>query len=239
MKKSLTLLLTVVLILTGCSNSYDPAKEYTMTWNNGDIQYDGVSTGLSMYHGYEASIEGGIGGVDYYFTFEEGVVTPDAISINTRGVTTENMDKYKGMYYYAQNNGTLFVGLLEIAKETYMVCQAPVSGTQEVTATAAYDYMQKFKLSNAYYNVDFGDFTFGDGYSPIKMTPEYCSISGVGKVSLGSKGATEPYTVTSADGKKSWNLTHTSTDKYDYYEYNGYLIQIAKGFAVESYIQFK
>ena len=237
MKKFLIPLLIAVTLLTGCSSSYDPNGSLTMGWDNGSITYKGKDTGLTEYTGDSAAIEGGLGGINYDFSLDTGCVTVSNITANTQGIEEANMSKYKGKYYYLEYLGSKMTMAKEVADQTYMVAQLYLNGLNEsLVAQYCSDYMDSFQLTNGSYYVDFGSFTFGSGYDFIKMTNSAVSVSGTIKVSRDSKGCSTPYTYTNPDGKKSAEMMMTSTDKYDYYEYDGYLIQCAKGIPLSSYI---
>jgi hypothetical protein len=206
-----------------------------MGWDNGAITYKGKDTGLTEYTGSTATAEMGSGGLTYNFSLDTDCASVVNITPNNQGVEEADMDKYKGMYYYQEYLGTKFTGAIEVADNAYSVCQVYLEGLNaELVAKYVKEYLDSFYMTNGSFYVDFGSFTFGTGYDQIKLTSSGASITGTIKVTQDTKGATTPYTFTQGD--KTYNMNMTSTDKYDYYEYDGFLIQIAKGISIEEYI---
>lgn len=234
-KRLLALLILVVMLLQGCSSSYDPNGPLTMEWENGSIKYKGKDTGLTAYYGYSAEAIGGQGGIDYNFSLDTDCASVANITPNTQGVEEADMSSYKKIKYYQEYLGTKLTAAEEVADQTYNVCQCYLNGNNpELAIQYVGQYMDNLRMTNGSFYVDFGPFTFGSGYDSIKLTNEGASVSGTIKITQGSKGAATPYTLT--QDKKSANMMMTSTEKYDYYEYEGYLIQIAKGIDLSTYI---
>lgn len=236
MKRLTILSILIVLLLTGCS-SYDPAKEVKVGWSDYHITYNGKPTELTEYTGYQAKVEFGNGGQDYNFLFEPSTADASNISSNTQGIMLSDMNKFKGKWYYTEFMGSKFTMAQNIADNTFQTCQVVLSSTVELTAKYASDYMDTFCLTEVNYRVDFGDFYFGSGYEMPKITQSGASISGIAKVSVDSKGASEPYEF--IQGNKTYSMMRMSTEKYDYYEYNGFLIQVASGINLGDYITMK
>lgn len=236
MKKLIILLIGIVMTLTGCSK-YDPNKEVKIGWSDYQITYNGKPTELTKYEGPSAEVVPGNGGQDYYFSYEPGAADASNISANTQGVLMQNMTKYNGKWYYTEYLDSKFTMAQQIADNTFQICQVMIMQTPDLTAKYASDYLDTFCLTELNYRVDFGDFYFGSGYEMPKITQDGASISGIAKVSVGTKGASEPYEF--IQGDKSYSMMHVSTEKYDYYEYNGFLIQIAGGISLSDYITMK
>ena len=236
MKKLAVLLIGIVLTLTGCSK-YDPDKEVEIGWSDGKITCFGKETELTKYEGWSAEAVPGNGGQEYYFSYEPGTADASNISANTQGVLMQNMTKFNGKWYYTEYLDSKFTMAQQIAENTFQICQVMISQTPDLTAKYSSDYLDTFFLTGLNYRVDFGDFYFGSGYEMPKVTTDGASISGIAKVSVGTRGATEPYDF--IQGDKTYPMTHTSTEKYDYYEYNGFLIQFAAGINPSDYITMK
>lgn len=236
----MSVLIIAGTILTGCSSGYDPNQPLTMGWDSGTITYKGKPTGLTEYKGSTAMVTGGNGGIDYSFSIDPGCATVTNITANNQGIEEANMSTYKGKYYYLEYLSTKMTMAKKVFDQTYMVCQLYTNGLNEqLLAQYCSEYMDSFQLCTGGYYVDFGDFIFGTGYDIINMTNAYVSVTGTVKISLDSKGCSEPYTFTNQDGKKSVEMYRTVGDKYTYYEYNGYLIQIANGIDPNMYITIK
>lgn len=230
--------MSVILLLTGCSE-YDPNGNVTVGWENGEILYDGKPTGLTEYYGNTARVEGGQGGLTYEFSLDTDTVTVENISCNTQGILETDMTKYKGKWYYSEYLGSKMTMASEVAESTFMVCQVYVGQqSSDLVATYASNYLDAFRLTNGYVFVDFGPLVFGSGYDIVKVTNQGASISGVAKVTYESKGCDTPYTL-QVDDKTSVNLMMKETEKYVYYEYEGYCIQLSKGLDLNTYVKFK
>lgn len=238
MKRMLTILLLCVLCITGCSKSAaDPNSDVVITWENGQIMYDGEDTGLTKYSGYQATIEGGKGGLTYEWMLDNAKDVTN-ITINYQGILQEDMDKYRGMYYYSEYLSSKITCAKEIAPETFLVCQVVLNDVQPATA-AAYvsEYMENIPLTNGKVSVDFGDFTFGNDYDVIEVRNDCALILGTAKVSKGTYDTTS--TVSVIQDNKEFQLQKGSSTKYDYYVYNDYVIQLAAGLDINNYIKFK
>lgn len=230
--------MSVTLLLTACS-SYDPVADITVGWENGEILYDGKPTGLTEYSGDSASASPGQGGLTYNFSLDTDTVSVENISVNIQGITSDNMTKLKGKYWYTEYLGSVLTMASEVADSTYMVCQAYVENqSPDLVATYASNYLDSFRLTNGHVYVDFGPFVFGSGYDYIKVTKSGASISGVAKVTYESKGCDTPYTL-QVDDKTTVSLMTKNTEKYTYYEYEGYCIQMASGLDLNTYVKFK
>lgn len=239
MKKRLTLLLmTLSVLLTACSSKYDPRADYTCGWENGQVKFGSKAVPVDEYNGYTYTLKGGNGGIDYYFTVDTSAKDPSNITVNTQGITMDNMTAYSGKHYYLEYLGSLMTMTSSLGPDNgYMICQANITG-MDANLIAKYmsDYMDTIKLTESYLYCDFGPFTFGNSFSEIVVRSDGASVKGVIKVSPGSKGATTPVQITS--GKKTVDMLMTSTEKYDYYEYEGFLIQVAKGVSPAEYLTF-
>lgn len=229
---------SAILLLTGCS-SYDPYGDITVGWENGEITYDGNPTGLTEYTGSTATASPGQGGLVYNFSIDTDTITVENISVNYQGITSDNMSKLKGKYWYTEYLGSVLTMANEVAENTYMVCQAYVENqSPELVATYASNYLDAFRLTTGHVYVDFGPFVFGSGYDQIKVTTSGASITGVAKVTYESKGCDTPYTL-QVDDKTTVNLMTKTSKNYTYYEYEGYCIQMANGLDLNTYVKFK
>lgn len=239
MKKRLMLLLMMLSVLLTACSKYDPLGDYTCGWENGMVMFGNTPLAISEYKGYECRIENGNGGLKYIFTLDTNAKDPSNITVNRQGITMDNMTKYKDKYYYLEYLGSMMTMVKPVIEgQAYAVCQVTIKGT-DANAAAKYvsDYMDTIKLANGTLYCDFGSFVFGNDYSEIVVKSDGASVKGTIKVSPGSKGATTPVQLT--QGKKTIDMVMTSTEKYDYYEYDGYLIQVVKGILPTDYITFK
>lgn len=225
-------------VFTGCSSSVnDVSGDVTVGWENGVITMNGKSTPITSYSGYQATIENGGGGLTYQMTLDSAKDVTN-ITANTQQILEENMDKYKGKYYYTEYLGTEFTMAASLGNDNWSVIKCG-TGSLPATTIAAYasDYADTIRLTNAQVYVDFGSFIFGNAYDAVTVRNDCALISGVAKVSIGTKDCPNAITVT--QGKKEYQVMKGSSSKYDYYMYDGYLIQLAAGLDFSSYIQFK
>lgn len=237
MKKMLPILLLLLLCLTGCSNTADPSADVTIKWENGVMSYGGKSFDLDSYMGYQASVDSGQGGLSYTLMLDSAKDVTN-IGVNTQGVLEENMDTYKGNFYYTEYLGSRLTMAKNLGGDNWGVCQVITQDTNaQLVATYAEEYLSKVPLTNAQVYVDFGDFVFGNAYDIVEVRPDCALISGVAKVSQGTYDCNTPVSV--VQGKKEYQLMKGSSAKYDYYTYNGYLIQLSGGLDISNYIKFK
>lgn len=230
-------MLLLCLLLTGCSSGVGPTDNITVKWENGVITYKGTVLPVTEYHGYKAFIESGLGGEHYTFTIEN---VPDvtSISVNTQSVLEENMDKYKGKFYYSEYLDSRLTMAKDLGSDHWGICQMPLTVTaKDVGATYASDYLDTIPLTMGMLYVDFGSLVLGTEYDSVVVRPDGALITGIIKVSNGTYNCTTP--VTLIQDKKEIPLMKASTNKYDYYMYDGLLIQIAAGLDPTTYIKFK
>lgn len=230
----LTLLLT---LLTGCSSKQNITSDVTVNWESGVIKFGKEASALTEYAGYQATIENGNGGLTYTFMLDNAKDVTN-ISINTQGILEENMDKYKGKFYYTEYLGSKLTMASRLDGDDWIVCQVVTNG-QPATAVAAYasDYIDSLKLTNAQVYVDFGSFKFGTPYDAVIVRSDCALIPGIIKVSQGTYNCQTPVSV--IQNEKEYQLMKGSSTKYDYYMYDGYLIQVAMGLDISTYIQFE
>lgn len=237
MKKIIPILMTCALCLTGCSSSVSPTSDITVGWENGVISIGGKATSLTSYSGYEATIEGGNAGLTYNFSLDNATDVTN-LSVNVQGIMEENMDKYKGKYYYTEYLGSSLTMADSLGNDMWEVCQVLTNDlAANMVATYASDYMDTVKLTNGQVYVDFGKFTFGNQYDQVTVRNDCALISGIAKVSNGTYDCTQTVSVT--QNNKEYQLMKGSSSKYDYYTYEGYLIQLGAGLDITQYITFK
>lgn len=238
MKKWLPMLLLLALCLTGCSSgSANPDEDVTIKWENGVMSYKGTTFAVDSYSGYEAHVGSGTGGLSYDITIDTATDVTN-ITLNYQGIVEENMDKYKGGFSYSEYLGSILTYARSIGKDTWSVCQVRTQGTDlTLCQTYAEQYVSNVPMTNGQVYVDFGSFIFGNSTDLVEVRPDCALISGIAKVSLDTHDCSTPVVV--VQGKKEYQLMKGSTAKYDYYQYDGYLIQIAGGLDISQYIQFK
>ena len=237
MKKMFPLFLLLAICLTGCSSKYDPAGDITIKWSDGVMSYNGTTFEVDSYSGYEASVESGLGGLQYSIMLDSAKDVTN-ITFNTQGILEENMDDYKGCYYYTEYLGSKLTMAISVGEDAWSVCQCITAGTSAaLVATYTEEYISKVPLTNGQVYVDFGKFTFGNSYDVVTVRPDCALISGIAKVSQDTYNCTTPVSV--IQGDKEFQLMKGSSAKYDYYTYDGYLIQISGGLDITNYITFK
>lgn len=237
MKRILLILMVCVMCLMGCSSRVSPTSDITAEIRDGVIYLNGKATSLTEYCGYEAKIEAGNGGLEYVFSLDSAKDVTN-ISVNAQGILEENMDKLKGKFYYTEYLGSILTMAESLGNDTWLVCQVITQGTPS-TAVAAYssDYMDTLSLTNGQVYVDFGDFKFGNDYDVVIVRQDCALIRDIAKVSVGTYDTTTTVSVIQND--KEYQLQKGSSSRYDYYVYNGYVIQVVAGLDISSYITFK
>ena len=236
MKKKVIALLLCVLCLTGCS-SVNPSSDVTVGWDNGVITYNGKSTALTEYKGYEATITNGGAGLSYRLSLDSATDVTN-ISVNYQGIVEENMDKYKGKFYYTEYLGSSFTMAKDLGNDNWGICQVITKGNSaNMIATYASNYLDDIPLTNGQVYVDFGSFKFGTEWDTVVVRNDCALIAGTAKVSNGTYDCTQ--TVSVIQGNKEYQLMKGSSTKYDYYTYDGYLIQLSAGLDITQYITFK
>lgn len=238
MKKLLPIFLLLALCLTGCSSGTIGANDnVTIKWENGTTSWNGKTFVLDEYKGYEAKVETGSGGL-YYTMMIDGAKDVSNISVNNQGILEENMDTYKGCFWYSEYLGSKCTVAKRVDENNFVVCQALTNGTNaELVATYAEVYLSTVPLTNGQVFVDFGSFVFGNDYDSVIVRPDGALISGVARVSLDTYDCSTPVTV--VQNNKEYQLMKGSSSKYDYYMYDGFLIQLAGGLDFSSYVTFK
>ena len=235
----LIILVAVTFICTSCGGAESVDKPITVKWVNGEMDFGHGTMYVTSFTGDSATIEQGEAGLKYLFSISPNTAGPELTSINTSGVELAYMDKYKNMYYWRDYGATRFNAALEVAPDTYYCVQTFIGGNPpELVAKYTYDYLNKINLSLApEVYCDFGAFKFGSEGVAIEVRDTGAIVTGVISVTVDSKGATEPVEVIDQKGKKA-KMTVSHTDKYDYYEYGGYCIQVIAGLNPGDYLRF-
>ena len=237
MRKKLLLILALVLCLTGCSSNAGPEDDVTFKFEDGVITYGGKPVTFTEYNGYSATIEGGTGGLNYSLILEAGNDVT-SISVNTQSILEENMDTYKGKFYYTEFLGSKMTMAEQVTEDYFEICQAYIKGIDAgLAATYCASYIDDIPLTNGKVKVDCGDFIVGNDYDTFVVRADHVVIPSMLKVSVGTHDC--PETVTVVQDNKEYQLQKGSSSKYDYYQYGEYLIQLASGLDISSYITFK
>lgn len=240
MKKKLLILMTLCLCLMGCSSSSsDPTKSVTLGWKDGVITFDDKATGLTYYNGMSGMVDSGNGGITYRFSLDIATDVTN-ITVNTQQIIEENMNKYKGKFYYLEYLGSEFTMASNIKDDYWAICQASigVSGLDpQLAATYASDYIDSFPLTQGAVYCDFGKFKFGNEYATCEIRSDGAVIQGVMKVTKTPHTFNDVTVVT--QNEKDYTLDYESTKEYDIYGYDGFTIMCAKGLNLSEYITFK
>ena len=147
------------------------------------------------------------------------------------------MDKYKGCFSFQEYLGSQTTMAKSLGNDYWAVIRGQGSGgNYNMVQVNMYNNIESTPLTNGQVYVKYDGFTFGSEYDSVIVRPDCALITGLIKVSAGSYNTTD--TVSVVQGKKEYQLQHGASQKYDYYVYNGMLIQIAKGLDLSSYIKF-
>ena len=191
----------------------------------------------TRYTGLEATVKDGKGGLTYELTLDSAKDVTN-ISLNVQGILEEQMSSYKDAKYYTEYLGSSLTMAKQVGPELFSVCHVNTKGMPaETVAAFAYEYISSIPLTSGKVSVDFGDFIFGDDYDTIEVRNDAAVILGVAKVSPGTHETKSTYMI--VQNNKEYQLQKGSSSKYDYYVYNGYVIQVASGLTPETYITFK
>lgn len=245
MKKIFSALLACALLVTICGcggKSADPTGALTLTWDGYSLSYDGNPLSISEHKGSVVSIgpEVGTGGLSYNVMLDSSKDVTN-ITVNTQGILEENMEKLKDMFYYSEYLGSRATGAMPLGNEYWAVCQCSTQDTpMSLVAQNMLDYVTTIPLTDKVLYVNCGDkFTFGNEWYETIARPGKCLIKDVIQVLPGQVlDNMEPYTFYAEDGStRSGSFGETAS--YDYYYYEGFTIQCAKGVTVTEYVKFK
>ena len=233
------LLLSCILSLTACSSQpYSPDGTCNFTWDNGIISANGKAlANFSEISGSTAKWTNGTSDFDVWIEESDDL---GFLSVNSQGITQENMDKYKDAYYYTEYLGTMLTFIWTKIGNYRYIAQGNISNDNiEVVKKMLNDDLSKVLLTWGNTKVEMnGVLTFGNDYDQIIIRPSACLVKGVAKVSVGTKAeCTTPYS--HVQGKNTYELMTYSNGKYDFYTYEGLVIQLASGVALSDYITFK
>lgn len=233
----LTLVLCLVCLTACSSKKQDVNSDITIKWEAGTMYFGDTAVELSEYKGYGATVMGGKGGLDYTFMLDNAKDVTN-LTINAQEILEENMEKYKGKFWYTEYLGSILTMAKNMGGDDWMVVQC-ITQNQNPDMIAAYcsDYLDTVTLTNGQVYVDFGSFTLGTPYDTVIVRPDGALITGIIKVSDGYKDCNTPVSV--FQNNKEYQLMKTSSSKYDYYMYDNKLIQVAAGFDISQYITFK
>ena len=237
MKKTLALLLMLMLCLTGCSSAnIGTNNNITIKWENGVMSYKGTTIPCTEYNGYSGTAIGSDGNT--WNLFLDPAKDFTSITTNTQMVMEENMDSYKGYKYYVEylNTQMTFAGTADESYKKVAMTTNTAGITADMSKVAAANILDAVPMTNGIINVDFGPFVFGTEYDVVTVRTDCALIPGVIKVSQGTYETTS--TASIVQGKKEFQIPYGSSQNYDYYVYEGYLIQIVKGMDISYYIKF-
>lgn len=240
MKRLLAIMLMLLVCLTGCSSgarSFGPEDDVTVTWTDGVLYFGKDASMASEYKGFSAIYGPDTTGCVFNLAIDSAKDVTN-ITVNTQGILEENMDKHKDAFYYQEYLGSNFTMAKSIGNDTWSVATTNPKGMAvTLVATQAYNAIDTIPLTNKQVYCDFGKFVVGTAYDLLTVNKEGCSIDGLVKVVKKDYTGKEPFTLTV--GESTISMTKASTEKWDYYAYDGFLIQVAKGLDVTQYVKFK
>ncbi len=233
MKKLWSLILICCILLTGCSSGkHGPQDPVTIKWQDGVMSYKGWVMPFNEYYGY--TFTGTLdNGTNYYGNFEK-VTSLEFCTINSGGVTEDNMDSFKDMKMWSRSLGSV-KGYHYYFDADYVIS---IEAGGDALDVQIYDIITHVPCTEGDVKVDFGSFTFGSAYSEeVKVTAKGASVGSSIGVTKGEKPeCTTPYVI--EQNGKSYNLMTYSSANYAYYTYDGYVIQCALGILPDNYLTF-
>ena len=200
------------------------------------MSYKGTTFTVDEYCGYEATISAGVNGEPYSLGIEEASDIT-SLSINYSEILEEDMTDLKGGKYWTEYLGSYLCYARQVDADHVAYVEAHPQTDINLTAAYAASYLDSIPMTLGQVYVDFGSFKFGNEFDSVIVRPDCALITGVIKVSQGTYDCNTPVTV--QQGNKEYQLMKGSSSKYDYYTYDGYLIQVGMGLDITQYIQFK
>lgn len=239
LKRIIPLVLLCTMVLTGCGMKHPTTEKVTVQWDHGVISFGGDAVPLTKYTGIEAEyiVDNNQDAIRYSIDECDDL---SFATVNTAGITTDNMDNYKGNLCYGEYMSTRVTMFMKAdAKNWYYVCQRTTSSTpKEQMLAESYKSLSNIQLTQGEVGVKFGSsFELYSPYYTPTVTPKGALINGVLKVTEEDKPeCVELYEV--QQGKKTFTLYKYSAGSYDYYTFDGYLITASAGTDISEYIIF-
>ena len=227
MKTKIFCLTIVLSLLTGCG-----AKESYLSSAGGVVYNNGIPTSVSEHTGTTASVTLSNGDKVNIYT----CVGPDGCMHQNSGVGTDTMTKYnKAMYLTMYFDTYLYMYMKQGDKYiegSYNTNNENPTDLDSMVSTL-YSIMENIDVTSQYTYAVFND-CIKINSSDVKVRTNEIIIPSIFRITndAGKFTMTEVYTL--ADGTTMGKASDTS---YDYYTYNGIIIQLAKGNILESYIE--
>lgn len=246
MKKFVSVLLCTLLLVCvmGCGQKVaaDPAAPVTLSWDGYTLSHNGNILNITEHTGDAASVDKsiGLGGLGYRFAIDMSKDVTN-ISVNTQGILEENMDKIKDMFYYGEYNASVVTGARNIGGEYWAIGIANTEDTpMPLVAEHIRTYLETMPLTDKGLYVDVaGKFTFGSEWYNTIARPDKILVKDIIQVLPGQvHPKMDSYTFYKEDGTALSGM-FASTDAYDYYYYDGFTIQCAKGVNMADFIKFQ
>lgn len=215
-----------MLSLAGCSNS-------KLSWSNEGFASNGTVLSIDEYA--DGQVNATINANVYVFKPCDSIIYCKS---NTLGVLEENMTKFKKAKYYSAHMGSQYymhypVGDGFIEGICYVYNNAV---GVEVIVDTLYKYCENLVLSEDVKEIPVGDkITLLVEDRTYKIRNDEILIPGTIKISAddGSKIMDSIVQV----GKK--DVAKTTVGNYDYYQYEGYIIQAIAGLDLSTYVKLK
>ncbi len=242
---ALLLIFILAVSLVGCGKKAVTEtldSPLTLEWKDGVIYYDGQPTDIIEHAGYYAKVTNPGNGATYTIA-KDNATDPSQLLINTEGVLEENMNKYKETLWWTLYLQSIFVQIKDYGNDNWKTAECATEGRPAESLTiAGLEYMDNIPLTDKYVVCDFGEFTASSEWDEAFVKESGYVIKNVIKVTSIDKmnlpvECNESYMLYSGSGAYEWKVGHTQ--KFDYYTYGNYAIQIAAGVSIDAYITFK
>lgn len=225
------LLLMLSMSLVGCS------KKESISSDGSTVYCNKKATNITEHKGYEAVRDLGTGGKITYYICE--VPNIDECTHNTAGVLEESMGAIKKAKYY-----TLYL-------DSYIYMYYPYDGyyiegnaiiedsnsyTTQQVVNIMYEDMSKLILSNDMKTVSFAEkVEVNVADWDVRVRTDEIIIPGLLRIKIDDKSviATSQITI------QNKNVGKASNEKYDYYQYDGILIQVTVGTDINELLTLK
>lgn len=219
-------------VLVGCSSNNSTVKFD----NDGVVKVNGNPLQVTLYTGNTAESE--IDGVKY----TAKLIEADDITLaegNSRGVSKEDMDKYKDVLLFEEYLGSILTMYKELGDKKYIYGTVMSSeGDIEVRKQNLYNTVTSAPLTDKKLTIDIGGkFKFISPYGEqINIRKDSISIPKTIKVTFGEKPECVDVINIKAGNKEIQVKTFTD-NKYSYYAYEGFTIQSVAGLNIGEYME--
>ena len=232
MKKYFLILLTVLLLLTGCSN-----KPTEVFYNGYDFKIGDTVINLDSYSGDSARVLSD----DTYTVYEMNMISSknwwESENNRKHRVKSEFQKKDTDFYYYCENLSTKIICYYVIDKTDTIecICYTNNSTNASLMINNAYDYCKSIVWNKNGCTVNVNDYFKIDN---AVIQDNAVTIPGIITVRYTGDESKCPNTTTLMQGEKAITIKTSADYDFNYYYYNGFLIIVKPGTQITDYLRF-